>query len=145
MDTDYLPLGGHLLPDEFQAFLIEWNMAIAAYSSEEGEDAWLGESRKEYQRDHPELWEAYKAEFKRLNTLYPDEVKALKLYQKNCEKVQAAAAGQAAEAAEAEKSVLYQDAQDAYADEVGCGCCWCMKCKDEGNSHCLCGYTSKDE
>jgi hypothetical protein len=165
MDTDYLPLGGHLLPDEFQSFLIEWNMAIAAYSSEEGEDAWLGESRKQYQKDHPELWEAYKAEFKRLNTLYPDEVKALKKFQKDCEKANAKAAEarqerEAQELAErfevarekyyaslnppVQNSVLQEDAEDAYADSVGCGCCWCAECKAEERIHCECAY-SKDE
>jgi len=168
MDTDYLPLGGHLLPDEFQAFLIEWNMAIAAYSSEEGEDAWLGESRKQYQKDHPELWEAFKAEFKRLNTLYPDEVKALKKFQKDCEKANAKAADaaearqdrEAQELAErfevareryyaalnppVQTSVFQTDAEDAYADSVGCGCCWCTECKAEERMHCECAY-SKDE
>lgn len=140
MDTDYLPLGGHLLPDEFQAFLIEWNMAIAAYSSEEGEDSWLGESRKEYQRDHPELWEAYKAEFKRLNTLYPDEVKALKKFQKEAERARQEAEAQDAPAQDAseENSVLQTEAEDAYADSVGCGCCWCAECKAEERIHCEC-------
>lgn len=175
MDTDYLPLGGHLLPDEFQGFLIEWNMAIAAYSSEEGEDAWLGESRKQYQKDHPELWEAYNAEFKRLNTLYPDEVKALKNFQKDCEKANAAEARQDREAQELaerfevareryyaalnppvqnsfsensfsensvfQNSVLQTDAEDAYADSVGCGCCWCAECKAEERIHCECEYS----
>jgi hypothetical protein len=143
-------------------------MAIAAYSSEEGEDAWLGESRKEYQRDHPELWEAYKAEFKRLNALYPDEVKALKKFQKDCEKADAKAADagdvaqetctmqdtEAQELAErfkvarekyyatlnppVETSVLETEAEDAYADSVGCGCCWCAECKAEERMHCEC-------
>lgn len=185
MDTDYLPLGGHLLPEEFQTFLVDWNMAIAAYSSEVGEDAWQGESRREYQKDNPELWEAYMAEFKRLNTRYSAEVKALKNYQKEYQKMEAletqafeaaraaeaaelvekarvvteahyavlaARAAAAAAAADAEESVLYplpacprqakdvggQDAQDAYADEVGCGCCWCAICKEENRSHCEC-------
>jgi hypothetical protein len=189
----YLPLGGHLLPYEFQNFLIEWNMAISATSPEVDEDAWKGESRRQYQKDHPELWESYMAEFRRLNTLYSVEVKALKEYQKAYKKVEeledavaaaqeernkrraneeeiahrsslsyanmAAAAAAAAADADAEESVLYplpfaglgraahggQDAQDAYADEVGCGCCpptagkgWCAKCKDEERSHCEC-------
>jgi hypothetical protein len=99
---DYLPLGGHLLSHEFQSFLVEWNMAIAAYSNEEGEEAWLGESRKQYERDHPELWEAYKAEFKRLNALYPEEVKAVKKYQKDYPKTETeASVMQAAQAAQA--------------------------------------------
>jgi hypothetical protein len=197
MDTDYLPLGGHLLPEEFQTFLVDWNMAIAAYSSEVGEDAWQGESRREYQKDNPELWEAYMAEFNRLNTRYSAEVKALKAYQKEYKKAEAletqafeaARAAEAAEvaekarvvteahyavlaaqaaaaAADAEESVLYplpahggQDAQDAYADEVGCGCCprtaacprqakgkgWCAICKEEKRSHCECGYIRNGE
>jgi len=89
MDTDYLPLGGHLLPEEFQTFLSGWNKAIASYSSETGEDAWRGESRREYQEDHPELWDVYQAEFRRLNTLYSADVKALKAYQKEYLKVEA--------------------------------------------------------
>jgi hypothetical protein len=164
-DTDYLPLGGHLLPDEFQAFLIEWNTAIAAYSTDVGEEAWLGQSRKEYERDHPEQWEAYKAEFKRLNALYPHEVKALKKFQKDCEKAESQLAGvaqetcsrqekEAQELAErfevtrekyyaslnppVQNSVLQEDAEDAYADSVGCGCCWCAECKAEERIHCEC-------
>lgn len=94
---DYLPLGGHLLPEEFQIFLYEWNTAIAAYSSETGEDAWQGESRRKYKADHPELWEAYHAEFKRLDALYREEVKALKAYQKEHQKIEALEAAIAAD------------------------------------------------
>lgn len=172
MENDYLPLGGHLLPEEFQTFLAGWNMEIAAHSSVSGEEAWQGESRRNYQENYPELWEAYQAEFKRLNALYSAEVKAIKAYQKNYLKMEAEVAAAEEErnkaraieeeiayrsslsyanmqvamaaAAEAEESVLYQDAQDAqeaedaYADELGCGCCWCTKCKDAGNKHCEC-------
>ena len=174
MDTDYLPLGGHLLPEEFQTFLVDWNMAISAYSSEVGEEAWQGESRREYQKDNPELWEAYMAEFKRLNTRYSAEVKALKAYQKEYQKMEAletqafeaaraaeaaelvekvrvvteahyavlaaqaaaAAAAKAAADADAEESVLYQEAEEACAEEAGRG--YCGICEEEKRSHCEC-------
>ena len=119
MDTDYLPLGGFLLPEEFQTFLVDWNMAIAAYSSEEGDEAWQGKSRREYQKDNPELWEAYMAEFKRLNTLYAADVNALKVYQKEYHKMedletQAYEAATKAEAAElAEKVRVVREAHYA--------------------------------
>jgi len=101
---DYLPLGGHLLPEEFQIFLCEWNRAIAAYSSETGEEAWQGDSRRKYKADHPERWEVYHAEFKRLDALYRDQVKALKAYQKEYQKMEALETAVAAAQEERDKA-----------------------------------------
>jgi hypothetical protein len=117
----YLPLGSHLLPYEFQTFLIEWNMAISAYSPEVDEEAWKGESRREYQKKHPELWEAYMAEFKRLNTLYAAEVKALKQYQKEYKKMEELEAAVAA-AQEARNKARAIEEEIAFKNSLAYAC-----------------------
>jgi len=75
-EYDFLPDGGHLLPQEFQDFLRRWNMTIADSMGE-----WLGESRKVFKKENPELWQLFLAEKMRLSKLYPTELTALKAYQ----------------------------------------------------------------
>ena len=75
-EYDFLPDGGHLLPQEFQDFLRRWNMTIADSMGE-----WLGESRKVFKKENPELWQLFLAEKMRLSKLYPTELAALKAYQ----------------------------------------------------------------
>ena len=42
---------------------------------------WLGESRKVFKKENPELWQLFLAEKMRLSKLYPTELAALKAYQ----------------------------------------------------------------
>ena len=73
---DYLPLGGHLLPDEYRKFLYGWNKTI-----EDANGAWLGAPRQRYKAEHPEEWSEWLAENKRLKALYAAAVAAAKAYQ----------------------------------------------------------------
>ena len=75
-NADYLPVGAHLLPEDFQSFLRGWNKTIVASTGD-----WLGEPRKAYKRANPDIWAGFVAENKRLMALYPTELAALKAYQ----------------------------------------------------------------
>lgn len=72
----FLPLGAHLLPQDFQAFLKGWNLDITKECG-----AWLGEERKEYKKLYPERWAEFLEENARFTEMYGDAVDALKLYQ----------------------------------------------------------------
>ena len=77
---DYLPEGSHLLPEDFQNFLRNWNKTIADSTGD-----WLGESRQTYRRQNPEKWQQYRVELKRLSACYQTEVAAVKNYQASTE------------------------------------------------------------
>ena len=79
-EDNFLPVGSHLLPDEFQSFLRGWNQTIAASTG-----GWLGEPRETYKLQNPEIWAQFSAELKRLTRLYATEVAAVKTYQASSE------------------------------------------------------------
>jgi hypothetical protein len=74
---DYLPLGSHLLPEDFQSFLRSWNQTITASTGH-----WLGEPRKVYKQQNPDQWNKFSLELKRLSILYAADVAAVKAYQR---------------------------------------------------------------
>jgi len=72
----FLPVGSHLLPQDFQTFISEWNNAIfTIYGSH------VGEARKQFQREYPETWAEYRSTFAAFQSKYAAEVEALKAYQ----------------------------------------------------------------
>jgi len=73
---EFLPLGSHLLPKDYEDFLYSWNKEIA---SREGE--WLGSGRAAFKKNWPEDWAAYLAENRRFIKLYAAEVAKVKAYQ----------------------------------------------------------------
>lgn len=75
-EDNYLPVGAHLLPEDFQTFLRNWNKTIAAETGD-----WLGEPRKTYKKANQEFWARYTAQLKEFSALYPTELAALKAYQ----------------------------------------------------------------
>ena len=75
-EETYLPVGGHLLPRDFQEFLRAWNETIADSTGD-----WTGDARYDFRARNPDLWRMYKAENKRLSQLYASELAALKAYQ----------------------------------------------------------------
>ena len=80
-ESDFLPDGAHLLPQEFQDFLSRWNKAIVHAGGD-----WFGEGRVLFKKKFPEIWKQFIAENKRLSKLYAKELDALKAYQKlQCE------------------------------------------------------------
>jgi len=76
-EDDYLPVGAHLLPQEFQDFLCNWNKTIAGTMGD-----WLGEPRHLFDKIYPEVSQRWKDENRRLSKLYATELAALKAYQK---------------------------------------------------------------
>jgi len=75
-EDDFLPVGSHLLPSDFQDFLRNWNQTIAASTGD-----WLGEPRQTYKAENPEQWQQFRSELKELSALYAEEVAAVKAYQ----------------------------------------------------------------
>ena len=75
-DEDYLPVGSHLLPQEYKDFLVKWNREIGAKIG-----YWVT-SKKEYAVKYPVEHAEFIAENKRLSTKYAAEVEAVKQYQK---------------------------------------------------------------
>jgi len=75
-DPDYLPLGGHLLPHEYQQSLFKWNKTIA-----DANGSWLGAARQRYKAEHPEQWAIWVAENKIMLQKYRAEADAVKAYQ----------------------------------------------------------------
>jgi hypothetical protein len=73
---DFLPLGSHLLPKDYQDFLYSWNKEIA---SREGD--WEGSERAAFKKNWPEDWAAYLAENRRFIRVYAAEVDQVKAYQ----------------------------------------------------------------
>ena len=78
---DYLPVGGHLLPADFQAFICKWNMTIAKYSGLSGHEGWGGEKRKAFRLAFPKSWKMWCKLSKAYSQKYADQVAALKDYQ----------------------------------------------------------------
>jgi hypothetical protein len=78
---DYLPVGGHLLPADFQAFICKWNMTIAKYSGLSGHEGWGGEKRKAFRLAFPKAWKMWCKLSKAYSQKYADQVAALKDYQ----------------------------------------------------------------
>ena len=81
VDEDFLPLGGHLLPLEYQLFLCRWNKTIATYCGGIDEDGWTGENRKKYRMAFPEAWKSWQNAARVYMRRYKKEVDALKAYQ----------------------------------------------------------------
>ena len=79
-DEDYLPIGAHLLPQDFQDFLLHWNKTIADSTGD-----WRNESRKIYKQQNPEKWKEFRARHKEFTTCYQADVAALKAYQASTE------------------------------------------------------------
>jgi hypothetical protein len=75
-EDNYLPVGGHLLPEDFQRFLSTWNRIIAASTGD-----WIGEPRETYRLQNPELWHHFRVQLKTFTKRYPAELEALKAYQ----------------------------------------------------------------
>lgn len=75
-EDNYLPLGSHLLPSDFQAFLQMWNKTIADSTGD-----WLGERRQAYMEENPEIWRQFQAKLDIFKSLYPAQVEAIKAYQ----------------------------------------------------------------
>jgi len=73
---DFLPIGHHLLPQQYQDFLYTWNKTITDTTG-----WWNGPPRKLYKILNPEEWATFNKENKRLMALYSKEVAALKAYQ----------------------------------------------------------------
>jgi len=72
----FLPVGSHLLPEDFQTFISNWNKAIfTMYGSH------VGDARKQFQREYPETWAEYRSTFAAFQSKYAAEVEALKAYQ----------------------------------------------------------------
>jgi len=73
---DFLPLGGHLLPQEYQEFLISWNRTIAFANG-----SWLGVERQRFKAEHPEQWKQWVAQNRFLLQKYRTQADAVKAYQ----------------------------------------------------------------
>jgi hypothetical protein len=73
---DHLPLGAHLLPEDYQDFLYGWNKHITATTG-----WWNGEDRANFFKANPEHKAAFMREHRRFTQLYPEEIKAVKVYQ----------------------------------------------------------------
>lgn len=71
---EYLPLGAHLLPLEFQRFLVLWNRAV-----EQAVGSWDIDAKKEFKK-RPE-GETYAQEYRELCKKYATEVEAVLDYQ----------------------------------------------------------------
>ena len=78
---DYLPIGGHLLPADYQDFIRRWNMTIANYSGLTGYEGWGGEKRKAFRLAFPKAWKMWCKLSRHFSEKYADHVAALKKYQ----------------------------------------------------------------
>ena len=78
----YLPIGGHILPEEFQEHLISWNSAIESKTTR-----WWTEkdARDEFKKNFPEEWDAFRQKFLELSKLYKSDVLKTKEFQKRYE------------------------------------------------------------
>jgi hypothetical protein len=73
---DHLPDGAHLLPQDYQDFLYNWNKTIASSHGD-----WVGPERDAYKRDHPLLFKRFLEENTRFKKLYSEQVEQVKAYQ----------------------------------------------------------------
>ena len=78
----YLPIGGHLLPEEFQEHLFSWNYAIESKTG-----VWWTEkaARDEFKKNFPEEWNTFRQKFLELSKLYNSDVLKTKEFQKRYE------------------------------------------------------------
>ena len=76
-EDDYLPVGAHLLPQEFRDFIYNCNKTIAGVLGD-----WVGEARRAFRENYPMIWKEWMVEKKRFYSLYPEEIAAVKEYQK---------------------------------------------------------------
>lgn len=70
-----LPLGGHLLPPDFQRHLKKWNIEITKKVGD-----WR-EGRDDYKKLYPERWAEFREENEHFTELYGEELNALKAYE----------------------------------------------------------------
>jgi len=75
---DHLPLGAHLLPQDYQDFLYSWNKAIATAP---GCRSWNGISRDIYKCTNKEAWKQWVAKNKEFRVRYTAEVEQVVAYQ----------------------------------------------------------------
>lgn len=73
---DYLPIGSHLLPEDYREFLYSWNKEF-----EEVVGSWNGPLRKTYKTIQPDMWKVYITGNRYLALHYKEDVSALKAYQ----------------------------------------------------------------
>jgi hypothetical protein len=76
-DENYLPLGHHLLPQEYKDFIVKWHREV-----EEKVGNWTTH-KKEYALKYPVENAIFQKENNRLLVVYAAEVEALKQYQKD--------------------------------------------------------------
>jgi hypothetical protein len=76
-EDDYLPVGAHLLPQEFRDFIYNCNKTIAGVLGD-----WVGEARRAFRENYPMMFKLCLVYKKRLYSLYPEEIEAVKAYQK---------------------------------------------------------------
>jgi len=75
---DHLPLGAHLLPQDYQDFLYSWNKTIA---TSPGCRWWKGVGRDTYKATNKEAWAKWVAQNKEFRARYAAEVEQLIAYQ----------------------------------------------------------------
>jgi len=76
-DENYLPLGHHLLPQEYKDFIVKWHREV-----EEKVGSWTTR-KKEYALKYPAENAVFQKEHSRLLVVYAAEVEALKQYQRD--------------------------------------------------------------
>ena len=75
---NHLPLGSHLLPQDYQDFLYSWNKAIATAP---GCSTWNGADRQTYKSTNKEAWAKWVAQNKDFRKRYAAEVEQVIAYQ----------------------------------------------------------------
>ena len=75
---DHLPLGSHLLPQDYQDFLYSWNKTIATAP---GCSSWNGADRQTYKGTNKEAWAKWVAQNKEFRKRYAAEVEQVIAYQ----------------------------------------------------------------
>jgi hypothetical protein len=77
-DVEYslLPLGTHLLPGDFTAFLADWNAEMTDTCG-----GWEGANRRRFKERFPEKWKMYTLKKKEFLRIYPVQVENVKRYQ----------------------------------------------------------------
>ena len=73
---EYLPLGAHLLPQDYQDFLYTWNKAIALMYGD-----WVRSGRDAYKREYPFMYKIFMEENKNFKKIYSAQVEQVKAYQ----------------------------------------------------------------
>ena len=76
-DEYYLPVGHHLLPQEYKDLIVEWHRDV-----EKKVGSWTT-CKKEYALKYPAENTVFRKRNKQLSVLYAAEVEAIKQYQKD--------------------------------------------------------------